>query len=138
MARGRKPATVRMNDMDKETIAKNFLEEQPENLPVEKKVVVAKEVPPYEKIIFFNNRDPGVTLHFHYASGTHPLKHYDLVHGVQYDLPSEIIHHLEGENAYDMYACHSRLYSQRKNLEGLPENYVSGYKSYFQCKRVRA
>ena len=125
-----------LGEHSSEVVERNFLEENPE-IPTQEKIVVAQEVPKYKKVRFMNNRDPGVTLHFHYHSATHPLKHYDLVHGIEYDLPDEICRHLEGENKHDPYACHQRLYSQRKNLEGLPECYVSGYKPYFQCKEMR-
>lgn len=136
MARPRK-APARLNDMDKETIAKNFLEEAPDCIHPEDKVVIAKEIPKYERIIFINNRDPGTAIYFHYASATHPLKHYTLMHGLEYNLPVEIINHLEGQTPHDPYTCHERIYSERKNYEGLPENYVSGYKPYYQCRTVR-
>jgi hypothetical protein len=127
-----------MNEQPKEVIEKNFLAEAPDVLPTEQTVIVAKEVPRYERIVFQNNRDPGCTLYFHYCSATHPLKHYTLAHGLEYDLPVEVIKHLEGENKNDPYTCHSRMYGQRKNYEGLPENYVAGYKAHFSCKTVRA
>lgn len=127
----------RLNDKSGEVIERNFLQETPDCLPTEQKVVIAKEVPSYERVIFVNNRDPGCALYFHYCTKTHPLKHYTLMHGLEYDLPTEVIKHLEGQNKNDPYACHSRIYSERKNYEGLPENYVSGYKPYFQCRTVR-
>jgi len=123
--------------MDKETIEKNFLATEPEGIPTEQKVVVAQEVPRYEDVIFMNNRDPGSTLYFHYRTKTHPLKHYTLVHGMQYKLPSEVIRHLEGQNAYDPYSCHSRLYGIGTNQEGNACPVVNGYKPYFQCRTVR-
>lgn len=133
-----KKLSPKLNEMKKEIIEKNFLAEEIEEIPTEVKVVVSREVPKYEKIIFQNNRDPGCTLYFHYASKTHPLKHYTLAHGFQYDLPVEVIKHLEGENATDPYSCHSRLYGSRQTEQGGYEPYVNGYKSYFQCKAVRA
>jgi hypothetical protein len=133
MARPRRLA--RLNDMPKEVIEKNFLAEEPDCLPANKTVVIAKEIPAMERVIFMNNRDPGCMLYFHYSSPTHPLKHYNLMHGLEYELPVEVIKHLEGQN--DSYTCHSRIYSSRKNYEGLPENYVSGDKPYFQCRSVR-
>lgn len=131
-------AAKRLNDMDRETIERNFLKEEQDCLPTEEQVVIAKEIPKYERIIFVNNRDPGEALYFHYASKTHPLKHYTLMHGLEYNIPVEVIKHLEGQNPLDPFSCHSRIYSQRKNYEGMPENYVSGYKPYFQCRSVRA
>ena len=131
-------AAKRLNDMDRETIERNFLKEEQDCLPTEEQVVIAKEIPKYERVIFVNNRDPGCVLYFHYATKTHPLKHYTLMHGLEYNLPVEVIKHLEGQNKDDPYSCHSRIYSERKNYEGMPENYVSGYKPYFQCRAVRA
>lgn len=128
----------KLNDMDSATIERNFLKEEPDCLPPNEQVVVATEMQPYERIIFINNRDPGQALYFHYATKTHPLKQYTLMHGLEYNLPVEVIKHLEGQNGADPYSCHSRIYSARKNYEGLPENYVSGYKPYFQCRSVRA
>lgn len=106
-------------------------------LDANEKVVVVNHVPEYRKIIFINNRDPGQTLYFHYKSKTHPLKHYTLAHGLEYNLPLEIIQHLEGQNDTDPYSCHERQYGTRKNYEGLPENYVASYKPYYQCRTAR-
>jgi hypothetical protein len=127
----------RLNEMDGETIQKNFLEENPE-IPTETKVVIAKDVPRMEKIRFLNNRDPGCMLHFHYASKSHPLKHYDLMHGFEYDLPVEVIRHLEGQVKSDPYACHKRTYGRRMRDDGVSETFANGYVPYFQCQSVRA
>lgn len=127
----------RMNDMDKETIERNFLQEEPDCIPTETKVVVAQDVPQYEDVIFINNRDPGCALYFHYASKYHPLKHYTLAHGKEYKLPVEIIKHLEGQLDYDPYSCHSRLYGLGVNDLGNNCPVVTGYKPYFQCRQVR-
>ncbi len=132
------PNKPKLNNMDGETIAKNFLVEDPDCIPTEQKVVVANQVPAYERVVFVNNRDPGCILYFHYKSATHELKHYTLLHGLEYDLPVEVIKHLEGQGKNDPYTCHARIYSERKNYEGLPESYISGYKPYFQCRSVRA
>lgn len=132
-------AKPRLNDCSGETIEKNFLEEDMD-IPVNERVVVhaaSQPIPQMEEIVFMNNRDPGVTLHFHYASKTHPLRLYDLIHGQRYTLPVEVINHLEGTNQRDPWSCHSRLYGQRKKADGTTETYVNGYKSYFQCKQVR-
>ena len=129
----------KLNECSKETIEQNFLEEEPE-IPANEKVHVhpaSQPIPRMETIVFMNNRDPGVTLHFHYASATHPLRHYDLIHGQQYTLPVEVINHLEGQNPWDQWSCHSRLYGKRQKADGTTEHYVNGYKSYFQCKPVR-
>lgn len=132
-----RPKKIRLDDMNKETIEQNHLVDSTDLLPINKKVVVAQEVPKYERIVFINNRDPGCTLYFHYSSKTHPLKMYTVGHGMEYNLPVEVIRHLEGQNPMDPYSCHSRIYGERKNHEGLPETYVSGYKPYFQCRSVR-
>lgn len=127
-----------LNDTDKETIDKNFLCEEPTELPSGEKVVIAQEIPKYQKVIFHNMRDPGIPLHFHYASKTHPLMHYDLYHGHTHLLPEEVIEHLEGERPSDPFACHSRLYGRRMKPDGVSECFVNGYKPYFQLKRVKA
>jgi len=129
----------RLNDCSKETIDANFLSENPE-IPANEKVNVhpaAQPIPQFEEIIFLNNRDPGTTLHFHYASKTHPLRHYDLIHGQRYNLPVEVIRHLEGVNDYDPWSCHERLYGVTKDAYGRTNPGVTGYKPYFQCKPTR-
>lgn len=128
----------KLNELSSEKIQENILLENPEDLDSNKKIHVFKEIPPMETIIFSNFRDPGVVLSFHYASATHPLKHYDLVPGKQYTLPVEIIKHLEGENKYDPYSCHKREYGQRMGFDGKTETYIKNYVAYFQCKHVRA
>ena len=125
-----------LGEMEKEIVDRNFLEENPD-IPLEKKVVVAKEIPKMETIIFQNFRDGGTTLNFHYASATHPLKHYDLVHGQEYTLPVEVINHLEGNNKSDPYSCHKRMYARRMRPDGISETYANQYVAYFQCKSVR-
>lgn len=128
-----------LGELSKDTVEKNFLQENPE-IPVNEKIVVhaaSQPIPKMETIVFMNNRDPGTTLHFHYASKTHPLRMYDLIHGQQYTLPVEVIQHLEGQREFDPWACHSRMYGQRRKADGTTETFVNGYKSYFQCKSVR-
>jgi hypothetical protein len=127
----------KINEQSKEEIEKNFLQEDADVL-LEQKVVIANEIPLMEKIIFQNFRDPGLTLEFHYASKTHPLKRYALIHGQQYLLPVEIVKHLEGQSSMDPYSCHSRTYSQRIRADGIHETFVSGYNPYFRCQPVRA
>lgn len=124
-----------LNDTDKETIDKNFLSETPE-LPTGEKVVVAQEIPKYDRIRFQNMRD-GVTLRFHYCSKTHPLKHYELVHGQEYNLPIEVINHLQGETSYDLWSCHSRSYGRRMRPDGISEHYPNAFQPYYQCKTLR-
>lgn len=95
----------------------------------ENKVVVAKELPDYEKIIFRNQRDPGHVLAFHYSSKTHPFKQYSLIDGQEYSLPREIIRNLEN--------CRENIEKYRKNeRSGLPEIYIAGYKTHFVCERA--
>lgn len=127
----------KLNEMDSETVHKNFLEEEPE-IPTEKKVVTCANIPKMVKVRFLNNRDPGCPLHFHYQSANHPLKHYDLMHGFEYTLPEEVVSHLEGTNKIDPYSCHKRTYSRRMRDDGISETYASGYVPYFQCQTIRA
>lgn len=126
-----------LNNASSEVQEKNFLLENPD-IPTDQVVVMAKEMPKMRDITFMNNRDPGCTLHFHYHSKTHPLKHYDLMHGQKYSLSEEVISHLEGQNSYDPYSCHTRLYGSRMMSDGRTENYVNGYVACFHCKPCRA
>ena len=126
-----------LNDCDKETIEKNFLQEEQYDLPNEK-VHVYHEVPKTCKIVFMNNRDPGAPLYFHYRSKTHPLHHYELHHGQTYDLPIEVAQHLEGQRKGDEWACHKRMYARRMRQDGVSEVYANQYVPYFQLKTVHA
>lgn len=94
----------------------------------ENQVVVAEEMPHYEKITFRNQRDPGYPLEFHYASKTHPFKQYKLIDGMEYNMPVEVIKNLEG--------CRENIHKYRKSNEGIPEVYIAGYKTHFVCERV--
>src|SRR5882672_273149 len=125
-----------LNNAKSEVINNNFLLENPD-IPLEPLVQVFTEIPKMETITFTNHRDPGITLNFHYASKTHPIKHYDLVHGQQYTLPVEVIKHLEGQNGHDPYSCHKRLYGKRMRSDGVSEIFENGYVSYFRCQPVR-
>lgn len=123
----------RLNDAKSEVIAENVLKENPEGLPpvdhakVEK-IIIAKYVPEYREVTFLNGRDPGYPLDFHYASKTHPLKQYRLLHGQNYRLPLEIIDHLESRS--------EPVYGYRKGLDGHPEMYVTSRKFIFQCRNL--
>jgi len=120
----------KLNDAKSEVIADNILKQDPDGFEptedVSKKIVIAKEMPKYRKVIFINGRDPGVALHFHHSSKTHPLKHYTLFHGVEHELPEEVIEKLE--------ECAENQYAYRKDSQGLPECYVSGKKYIFQFR----
>lgn len=94
----------------------------------ENEVVVITETPRYEKIVFRNQRDPGYPLEFHYSSKTHPFKQYKLIDGHTYDLPTEVIRNLEG--------CRENIEKYRRNGDGIPEIYISGYKTHFVCERA--
>lgn len=94
----------------------------------EGKVVVVNEMPKVERIVFRNQRDPGHTLSFHYASASHPFKQYHLIDGHEYPLPIEVIRNLE--------QCRENIEKYRRNSEGLPQVYVAGYKNHFVCERV--
>ena len=133
MARPRR--MQKLNNAKSEVIAENVLQENPEGLPPidyssTSKVVIAKHVPVYKKGVFLNGRDPGVALHFHYSSKTHPLKHYTLFHGMEHSLPQEIIDWLE--------SCAECNYAYRKGEGGLPEQYVVSKNYIFQFRNVKA
>jgi hypothetical protein len=126
-----------LNQAGSEVIEKNFLEPDPEGFKpmeaAEKEITGVVPVPAHqnlpkmEKVIFLNGRDPGVALHFHYHSKTHPLKHYTLFHGKEHLLSEEIIDHLE--------SCAERQYAYRQGPDGSPEHYVKSLKYIFQCRR---
>lgn len=124
-----------LNDKSSEYIEQNILSDNPEGLPEckaateEGKIVIATHIPEYRKIQFVNQRDPGQELMFHYHSKTHPLKHYTLFHGKEYDLPVEVIEHLE--------SCAESQYGYRTGHSGHPEMYTKGFKYIFRCQPVR-
>lgn len=95
----------------------------------ENQVVIVNEIPKLEKIIFRNQRDPGYSLEFHYASKSHPFKQYKLIDGQEYELPKEVIKNLE--------SCRENIEKYRKSsYSGLPEIYIAGYKTHFVCERA--
>lgn len=131
MARPRR--MQRLNDSKAEVISENLLKQNPEGFESTNdldlnRIVIAKHIPKYRKIVFLNGRDPGFPLDFHYASATHPLKIYKLIHGIEYDLPEEVIEHLESRAEFK--------YAYRKGLDGHPEMYVESYKYIFQCRNA--
>lgn len=123
----------KLNKANSEVIEKNILQENPEGLPETKDlepVAVVTQMPKMERIIFRNDRDPGMPLEFHYHSPTLRLHQYKLFHGKEYTLPVEVIEHLE-RRALPIYAY-------RKGPDGHPEMYVNGWRHQFSCKTVRA
>lgn len=93
----------------------------------------------YEKITFINNRDPNRALEFFYVSKTHPYKRYHLHHGKEYNLPVEIIEHLEGSNPMDPNTCQSFGYEDRFDARsGFTKSQITSYKPLYQCKTVRS
>ncbi len=130
MARTR--AMRRLNEQRAAVIVKEILKQNPEGfeeaaLP-EPKVVVADKVPEYRTVQFLNGRDPGYPLDFHYHSATHYLKHYRLFHGKEYDLPVEVIEHLE--------QCNEPQYGYRPGPDGHPEMFIKARKYIFQLRNV--
>ena len=129
MARPKKELT----EEQKEYIEKNFLSDSPEglnplnNAPIPE--VVVKPQVEMRRVIFLNNRDPGQELMFHYHSKTHYLKHYTLFHGKEYDLPVEIIEHLDN--------CAEKQYGYKPGPNGHPEMYVKSLKYIFRCQNVK-
>jgi len=119
----------RLNDRKAEFIDKNFLEQNPDTLPDTPPIVISNHIPEYKNVVFVNNRDPGVALHFHYASKSHPLKHYTLYDGFEHNLPVEIIEHLE--------SCGESFYGYRKSPDGHPQVYVKGQKYIFAFRQPK-
>lgn len=124
----------RLNDAKSEVIAENVLVENPVGLPPVdhkqmEKIIISQTVPKMRKIVFLNGRDPGYPLDFHYSSATHPLKIYKLLHGHEYELPEEVIEHLE--------SCNEPQYAYKKGLDGHPQMFIESRKYIFQCRNVR-
>jgi len=122
----------RLNDEKSAVVEENHLKENPEGfsdeLPPVNQVVIAKHIPEYRKVQFLNGRDPGYMLEFHYCTGTHPLKQYKLHHGHEYNLPVEVIEHLE--------SCNQPIYSYRAGADGHPEMYISSRKYLYQLRNT--
>lgn len=124
-----------LNEKSSEYIQENILKESPEGLPPSHTVpedgaiVPAKYIPEMRWVQFVNQRDPGQELMFHLHTKTHPLKHYTLYHGKEYNLPVEVIEHLEN--------CAERQYGYRTGMSGHPEMYVKGLKYIFRCQPVK-
>ncbi len=118
----------RLNDAKPEIVEDNFLKQDPEGFSDEAPVVIAKTIPEYRKVQFLNGRDAGYPLEFHYCTGTHPLKQYKLLHGFEYDLPVEVIEHLE--------QCNEPQYGYRTGVTGHPEMYTKSRKYLYQCRVV--
>ena len=121
----------RLNDAKSEVIADNILKQDPEGFKKNEdvnldKIVISQHVPEYKNVVFLNGRDPGYPLDFHYASATHPLKIYKLLHGHEYKLPVEVIEHLE--------SCNEPQYGYRRGMDGHPEMYVVSRKYIFQLR----
>lgn len=124
-------AKSKLNNKSSKVIDKAFLEANPVGLPDEYGLVHhAVNIPVTRKIVFLNGRDPGVALHFHYHSKTHPLKNYTLYHGYEHELSEEVIDHLEN--------CRESQYAFRRNERGEVEHYVKGHKYIFQCRSVKS
>lgn len=123
----------RLNDASSNVIEENHLKENPEGFKDESVIVLTKPgqpIPEHKRVVFINQRDPGHTLHFHYASKTIPLHQYHLLDGYEYTLPVEVISHLE--------SCAERIYGYRKGLDGNPAIYVKAFKYNFSFRQPRA
>lgn len=125
-----------LNSESSDYIESNILKESPEGLPPlqgtipkEAEVVIANSIPQTRKVKFINGRDPGYPLDFHYHSKTHPLKHYVLYHGTDYELPVEIIEHLEN--------CCEAQYGYRTGPNGHPEMFYKPAKYLYRCQSVK-
>jgi hypothetical protein len=119
--------TTKLNTQKAEVIERNHLLQDPEGLPpTSSTVVLSTHIPEMRRVIFLNGRDPGCALNFHYHSKTHPLLHYTLYHGMEHELPVEIIEHLEN--------CGEKIYGYKTGPEGHPEAYVKNTKYIFSFK----
>jgi hypothetical protein len=123
----------KLNDRKATVVHNELLKENPEGfsdeLPDANPVVLANHIPEYRMVQFLNGRDSGFPLEFHYSTATHPLKQYKLLHGKEYNLPVEVIEHLE--------QCNVPEYGYREGADGLPEMYVKGRKYLYQLRAAR-
>jgi hypothetical protein len=121
----------KLNDASSEVIEKTILQENPEGFPEakEEKIAVVKVMPKMERVIFRNDRDPGIPLEFHYSSATVPLTSYKLFHDQEYTLPVEVIEHLESRAI--------PIYAHKKGPDGVIQMFVNGKKHQFTCKVIR-
>lgn len=103
-----------------------------------KEVQVVQDMPKMVRIRFFNIRDPGRELKFFLSTKTHPLHHYTLLHDQEYDLPLEVVQHLEGMRSDMPNTCMSPIRKDRLARDGIQsESYISSWKSNFQCKFIK-
>lgn len=93
--RRRQKKELSKEEIEERLLKKNQHDSEISRMLDETVVHVFKEVPKYRKVVFVNQRDPGVTLDFHYQSHSHPIKDYHLTPGIPIDLPEEIISHIE-------------------------------------------
>jgi hypothetical protein len=106
----------------------------PMNFP-NKEVHVMTEMPKMCRIRFYNLRDPGRELKFFLSTKTHPLHHYTLYHDREYDLPLEVVQHLDGINNN---SCMVPIRRDKINPDsGVSESYIHSWKGMFQCKFIK-
>lgn len=109
----------------------------PMDLP-NKEVVLQSNMPTMVRIRFFNLRDPGRELKFFLKTATHPLHHYTLFHDKEYDLPLEVVQHLEGMNPKMPNSCMMPIRKDKLADDGIQsQSYISSWKSLFQCKFIK-
>jgi len=111
----------------------------PRSVPMKNsEVVVTDKMPRMLRIRFFNIRDPGRELRFFLSTKTHPLHHYTLFHDKEYDLPEEVVQHLEGMNEKNPNSCMKPLRKDRIGPDGVQsESYIHSWSSLFQCKFIK-
>lgn len=81
-----------------------------------------------EYVEFYNIEEPGHPITFSYGPAKRTKK-YTLLHGGKYELPKEIINHLESRQ--------TPMYDYRPDGNGRMTKYLKGYQSRFQCRTVR-
>ncbi len=111
----------------------------PHSVPMKNsEVVVTNYMPRMLRIRFFNLRDPGKELRFFLDTKTHPLRHYTLFHDHEYDLPEEVVHHVEGMNETNPNSCMKPIRKDRIGPDGVKsESYIHSWTSLFQCKFIK-
>lgn len=123
-SKNKKPGEVNMQTELEEKSVKTVDQvlEQQDRAEFEKKKVET------ELIEFYNIEEPGHPITFSFGPAKRTKK-YTLLHGGKYELPKEIIHHLESRQ--------TPMYDYKPDGLGRMSKYLKGYQSRFQCRAVR-
>lgn len=105
----------------------NSVEKQHENLDKQKLKSKKNIKEKLIKVEFLNVETPNLALKFCYGSTKRP-QNYTLLHGGVYELPEEVIKHLESRG--------TPLYQYRPDGSGRLAKSIQGYKPRFVLRRL--